>query len=503
MSTYLKSKNLDLGEDNKFNVVLHRQDAEKLGVKEGELLYVGINDVELYADIIETEQKVRPGEIGLFEEIWDMYKVKEGTSVFVDIPERSKSLGAISKKLLGHDLSKEDLELIMNDIATRRLRETEIAFFISTFFNPGFNEEEIYWMTQAMAQSGDSLSFKNLKDKDSVIADKHSIGGVAGKGITPVLVPILVCGGLVVPNTSSRAITAPSGTSDILEVIMPVSLTEQQIMDVVKKTGGCLFWGGSLSISPADDVIINVERSLRIQEYQKVLVSIVAKKVALGIENILIDLPYGKGSKIERTEDVFVLAKEFKKLFKRFGITCETTTRKVNGPDGRGIGPNLEIKESLKILERDSSASLDMERMVIEMAGVLFEATNVCKEGEGKAFAQEILDSKKAYEKFWEIGFAQGATKIVKSSDIKAGNLSYDVKSDRSGVVKMISSIEIVNIARALGNPRIKEAGLYIHKMPGESVKKGEVLFTMYATADDRLENGKKAVNLEKMYEIV
>jgi AMP phosphorylase len=436
------------------------------------------------------------------QEIWKVYKVTSGRTIFVDIPERSKSLEAISRKLLGHDLAKEDLELIMQDIASRRLRETEIAFFISTFFNPGFNEDEIYWMTQGMAQSGDSLSFKGLRGKGLVIADKHSIGGVAGKGITPVLVPILICGGLVVPNTSSRAITAPSGTSDILEVVMPVSLTEQQIKEVVKKTGGCLFWGGSLSISPADDVIINVERSLRIQEYQKVLVSIVAKKVALGIENILIDLPYGKGSKIERTEDVFVLAKEFKKLFKKFGIECETTTRKVNGPDGRGIGPNLEIKEALKILEREGGASMEMERAVIDMAGILFEATGISKEGEGKVLAQDILDSKKAYEKFWEIGFAQGATKIVRSSDIKTGNLSYDIKATENGVVKMISSIEIVNIARAAGCPRIKEAGLYIQKMPGESVEKGDVLFTIYATSEDRLENGKKAVNLAKMYEI-
>lgn len=503
MSFYLRSKNLDLGEDNSFNIVLHRKDAEKLGVKEGELLFIGIGDADLYANVIETEERVHQGEIGLFEEIWKEYMVVEGSTVFVDIPERSKAVEAISRKLLGHDLTKEDLELIMQEIASRRLRETEIAFFISTFFNPGFNEEEIYWMTQGMAQSGDSLSFKNLRGKGCVIADKHSIGGVAGKGITPVLVPILVAGGLVVPNTSSRAITSPSGTSDILEVVMPVSLTQEEIMDVVKKTGGCLFWGGSLSISPADDVIINVERSLRIQEYQKVLVSIVAKKVALGIENILIDLPYGKGSKIEKTEDVFELAKEFKKLFKKFGIVCETTTRKVNGPDGRGIGPNLEMKESLKILEREGSASLDMELVVIDMAGILFEATGISKEGEGRVLAQEILDSKQAYDKFWEIGFAQGATKITKSSEIKTGKMVFDVVSTESGTVKLISSVELVNVARALGNPRIKEAGMYIEKMPGEAVKKGDVLFTMYATSADRLENGKKAVDLKKMYEIV
>jgi hypothetical protein len=81
MSVYLKSKNLDLGEDNTFNIVLHRQDADKLGVKEGELLYVGINDVELYANVIETEDKVKPGEIGLFEEIWKGYISQRGVKL--------------------------------------------------------------------------------------------------------------------------------------------------------------------------------------------------------------------------------------------------------------------------------------------------------------------------------------------------------------------------------------------------------------------------------------
>ena len=152
----------------------------------------------------------------------------------------------------------------------------------------------------------------------NIIADKHSIGGVAGKAITPVLIPILLEGNLIVPNTSTRAITSPAGTSDILEVVMPVALSKDKVYEVVKKTGGCMFWGGSLELSPADDVIINVERSLRIQEFQKVLVSIVAKKISMGITHVLIDLPYGEGVKLEDPEEVIMLEKEFKKLFKKF-----------------------------------------------------------------------------------------------------------------------------------------------------------------------------------------
>jgi AMP phosphorylase len=500
MSFYLRSKNLDLGEDNDFNVILNRKDAERLGVREGEVILIGFGEIELYADVMETDSKVLEGEIGLFEEIWKQYDIDNGGSVFVDIPEPSKSLDAISKKLLGKSLSEEELHLIMEDIGSRKLRETEIAFFISTFFNPGFNDDEIYWMTKGMAESGDILSFKGIRGNGELVADKHSIGGVAGKAITPTLVPILVEGGLIVPNTSTRAITSPAGTSDILEVVMPVALSKEKVLEVVRQTGGCMFWGGSLQLSPADDVIINVERSLRIQEFQKVLVSIVAKKVSMGISHILIDLPYGKGSKIERPEDVVMLDKEFKKLFAKFGIKCETIKRNINKPDGRSVGPNMEIRESLKILEQKEDRCTELEDIVITMAGKLFEMTDVSEKGQGKKFAREILETGRALEKFWTIAEAQGAVKRIDSSEIVGAELQKDLLSDRDGEVKMINNIELVNIARALGNPKIKEAGIYINKMPGEKVKKGEKLLTIYATTDSRLQKGSGFLNIDKIF---
>jgi len=500
MAFYLRSKNLDLGEDDDLNVVLNTKDAERLGVREGEIAFIGIGEVELHANVMETDSKVAEGEIGLFEEIWKDYRVDSGDSIFIDIPHPSKSLEAISRKLLGHNLSEDDLKLIMSDIGSRKLRETEIAFFVSTFFNPGFNDDEIYWMTKGMAHSGDILSFKDINGNGHLVADKHSIGGVAGKAITPTLVPILVAGGLIVPNTSTRAITSPAGTSDILEVVMPIALSKEKVMEVVKKTGGCMIWGGSLDISPADDVIINVERSLRIQEFQKILVSIAAKKISMGVTHILIDLPYGMGSKIERPDDVQMLDREFKKLFKKFNIYCETIKRPINGPDGRSIGPNMEIREALRILERDKEHCLEIENVVIEMATKLFEGTKTVRRGEGKRFARQILDSGKALDKFWEIAFAQGATRRIKSTQIKTAHLQYDLLSDRDGTVKSLNNQELVTIAKALGNPKIKEAGMQMHKIPGDKVSRGEPLITLYATTELRMGGAKELLDIDRLY---
>jgi AMP phosphorylase len=501
MAIYLKSKKFDLEAGKDLFILLHRRNAEDLGVKEGEIVLLGFRDIELYVKVIITDSKVQIGEVGLYEEVTDDYHIPEGSKLLVDIPSISKAIEAIKRKMSGHKLVEEELVEIMKDIGSRRLKETEIAFFVSTFFSPGFTDDEIYFMTKGMAESGEILDFKYIKGNKELVVDKHSIGGTAGKGITPILIPILAVNGFVVPNTSTRAITSPAGTTDILETVMPVALSREEVYKVVEKAGACMVWGGSLYLAPADDEIINVERSLRIQEFQKVLVSIVAKKVATGATFVLIDLPYGKGTKIEKPDDLNFLSREFEKLFSKFAIDCVTHERLVKGPDGNGVGPILEIRECLRVLERDEKRSEELEDTVVEMATKMFEHVGKVKKGQGKKLVQETLDSGKALKKFWEMAKAQGARKEIKSNDLKPGNITYELISARSGLIKNISTREIVNIARALGTPKIKEAGIYLEKMQGEKVKKGDILMTLYATSQDRMDEGIKAINFEELYD--
>lgn len=502
MAMYLKSKNIDLGAGKDLFIVVHQGDADDLGINEGEIVLLGYRDVELYVKVIITDTKVSVGEVGLYEEIPEEYHIPEGAKVMIDIPNASKSLEAIKKKISGHRLNEEEILAIMEDIGSRKLKETEVAFFVSTFFNPGFDNDEIKWMAKSMAESGEILDFKYIKNNKELVVDKHSIGGTAGKGITPILVPILAATGLVIPNSSTRAITSPAGTTDILETVMPVSVTKKQVYEVVAKTGACMIWGGSLYLAPADDEIINVERSLKIQEFQKVLVSIVAKKIAMGVTSVLIDLPYGKGSKLERPDDLEFLSREFEKLFDQFGIKCVTFKRIVKGPDGNGVGPILEMRDCLRVLERDEKRPLGMEETVVAMASEIFEHNGKAKNGEGKKLAQELLDSGKALKKFWEIAKAQGAESEIKSTDLKPGTLKHEIVAPKDFEIKYICTREIVEIARALGTPKIKGSGIYLEKIVGDKVKKGDLLMTLYATTQDRLEDGINAVDLKELYEI-
>ena len=129
-----------------------------------------------------------------------------------------------------------------------------------------------------------------------------------------------------------------------------------------------------------------------------------------------------------------------------------------------------------------------------------FEMTKKVKRGEGKKLAREILDSGEALDKFWEIAFAQGATRKIQSSDIRPATLQYDLLSDRDGIVKSINNVELVVVSRALGNPKIKEAGIYVYKTTDEEVKKGDKLLTIYATTESRLESGKGLLDIDKLY---
>jgi thymidine phosphorylase len=160
------------------------------------------------------------------------------------------------------------------------------------------------------------------------------------------------------------------------------------------------------------------------------------------------------------------------------------------------------MKETLLVLQQDEKRSKNLEKLIVDMTGVLLELVGKASKRRGSALALEKLTSGEALAKFWEIAKAQGAEKVLKAEDIKVGEETFDVVSDKSGKVRMINNRELVKIARSLGTPTLKEAGIYVHKMVGDTVASGEVLVTLYTTSQARLESGKKEIDLAALYEI-
>lgn len=489
MAFYFRTKKLDISTGDPLVVVIHTQDAYQYGITKDRNVNFCWRDICLFVSVDFSDTQVAPGEIGMFQEVWSRYRIPANDMVSVEIPETPHSMDGIRKKLRGERLNYEEIYGIISDIAKRRLSTIETTYFAASSYSPGFDEEEIYDMTKAMAETGDVLDFSG-GDPTRKIVDKHSIGGIPSKGVTPVLVPIVSTFGLTVPNTSTRSITTPAGTSDMLEVVMPVALTKEQILETVKKENACLVWGGCMELAPADDVLINVERPLHMESYDKFMVSIIAKKLAMKITHLIIDLPYGKGAKVESMEQVQEVKEGFDRLAKRFGIVLDLFPRESFGPDGYGVGPLLEIRDVLRIFERSPERPIALEGLIIEMAGRLLELAGAVPQGSGIVEARGKLENGEAADKFWKIAFAQGAKRKVDSSELMPGEFTTTIVAEKGGMISRIGNKEVVKVARSLGAPLIKEAGMYFHKLVGDNVNAGENLVTLHATNPERLQLG-------------
>jgi AMP phosphorylase len=218
--------------------------------------------------------------------------------------EKHIAINAVRKKLLGKKLTYDEIYAIMDEISKNKFGDILTTYFAASGYSKGFSDTELYYLTKAMVETGEKLEF------EGIVADKHSIGGVPATRTTPIVVAIVAAAGFKIPKSSSRAITSPDGTADDMEVLAPVNLSKQKIYAAVKKTNACIVWGGSFHLAPADDVIINVEKPLSFESYDKIIVSIMAKKIAFGSNHIVIDLPYGSHVKVHNLEDAKALSKK-------------------------------------------------------------------------------------------------------------------------------------------------------------------------------------------------
>ncbi|MDP3987578.1 MAG: thymidine phosphorylase [Candidatus Levybacteria bacterium] len=415
------------------------------------------------------------------------------------VSRETAALAVIRKKLLGKKLTYDEIYTVMDQIAKRRLGDVLTTYFAASGYSKGFNNQELFYLTRAMVETGEKLHFKGI------VADKHSIGGVPGTRTTLIVVPIIAAAGFTIPKSSSRAITTPGGTADDMEVLAPVKLSKKKIYEIVKKTHGCIVWGGSFNIAPADDVIIKVEEPLLFESYDKILVSIMAKKIAFGSNHVVIDLPYGGMVKVQHIKDALILKEKFKYLAKKFHVKIRVLIHKTEEPAGRGIGPILETREAIRVLQQKKYRPLDLEIRSLHLAGTLLDLcledvpkklqTEIKKEfGNGTGWATSILQTGLAFEKMKEIIKSQGGKPDIDSEDLKPGRFSFRKIADKNGVIKKIDSRNLTVITKILGAPNKKGAGIYLNKKIRDCVEKGEVLYTLYSENIYNLKEAKESL---------
>jgi AMP phosphorylase len=408
------------------------------------------------------------------------------------------AIKAIQKKLLGKKLSYQEIYTLMDEIAHERLSDVLTAYFVAASFKEGYSIDELYYLTKAMVETGVKLHF------EGIVADKHSTGGVSGTRTTMILVPIIAAAGFKIPKISSRAITTPAGTADVMELLAEVNFTPKQIESIVNKTGGCIAWNGYLGIAPADDVIVRVEEPLSFESFDKIIISIMAKKIAASANHLIIDIPVGKTMKIRHFADAEKIADKFKLLGKRFNMEVIVDINEMLEPAGRGVGPALEARDVLYVLEQKKDRPLKLEAKALRLAGKLldicFKDTKSDKNGEEEA--KRILTEGTALKKFREIIKAQKGDYQVSSETFKIKANKIEVDSSAKGKIKEINNYNLNTIAKILGAPGDQYAGLYLLKKIDEKVDRGEPLVLFYSNDKYRLKEAQVTYNNFPVYEI-
>ncbi|MFB6076404.1 MAG: AMP phosphorylase, partial [Candidatus Aenigmatarchaeota archaeon] len=482
----LKALSLDLEAGGKFIVVLNKDTAEDMSLHPLDRVKLEYNSRELTAIMDVAEKTVGKSEVGLYGDVYSELDVKEGSEIDVRDAKPPESVEYIKEKISGRSLSHSKVRSIVNDVADGNLSDVELTSFVTSLDLNGVSLEEAEFLSRSMAEGGDILEL----DKHPIY-DKHSIGGVCGDKTSMLLVPIVSYAGLTIPKTSSKAITSPAGTANRMGVLTDVELDLEEIKETVKKTNGCIVWGGAVDLAPADDLFIQVEYPIGIDPL--LLPSIMAKKKSVNADYVVIDIPTGRGAKIKTIEEAQELAEDFIELGKRLGIEVKCASTYGEQPLGYAMGPALEAKEALETLDNVNKTP-DLVEKVTSLAGILLETSG---EKNGKKKAMDILKKGNAEKKFREIINTQGGDPNISVGDIQLGDKTVYIKSKDKGRVLWLSNPIMRDIARKAGAPKDEGAGVLLNKKMGDKVKKGEKLFTVYSESSSKMDSALEIVEEE------
>ncbi len=416
-------------------------------------------------------------EVGLSTSAWNALRAKEGVPVFVAHAPPLGSASALRAKVFGHRLEAAQLRAIVSDIAGGNYPDTHIAAFLSACAGGRMDLQETVDLTAAMVAVGERLSWERAP-----IADKHSVGGLPGNRTTPIVVAIAAAAGLTVPKTSSRAITSPAGTADVMETMTRIELDLPSMRRVVEREGACLVWGGAVSLSPADDLLIRVARPLDLDGDAQLVASVLSKKLAAGATHVVIDMPVGPTAKVRSDSDANRLRELLTQVGAALGLNVQVLASDGSQPVGRGIGPALEARDVLAVLRGEVSAPGDLRARAITLAGMLLEFCGRSRTGEGQADAAALLDSGRAWHKFQAICEAQGGLR-----EPARESLTHPVVAKHDGFVSAIDNRRLARLAKLAGAPAVAVAGLDLHVRLGDTVAAGSPLFTLHAEAPGEL----------------
>ncbi len=406
----------------------------------------------------------------------------------------------IRRKRDAGELTREEIEFLIAGYTRNEIPDYQMAAWLMAVWLRGMSQAEIAALTEAMLHSGQVLDFSDLPAKK---VDKHSTGGVGDK-TSLIIAPVVAAGGLMVPMISGRGLGHSGGTLDKLESIagFNVNLSLADFRRVLA-TCGCALIGQTAEIAPADKKIYALRDVTGTVESPALICgSIMSKKLAEGIDALVLDVKTGSGAFMKKEEDAVRVAELMVETGRRMGKKVVALITDMDQPLGRKAGNALEVEESIEVL--DGRGPEDLRELCLELAAWMFYlGERAGSVAEGKKLAAEMIASGRARDKFREIIRLQGGDAMVVDDPrrLPRARRTLEVPSPASGYVAGTQCERFGVACVVLGGGREKKedsidpaVGLVFHKKVGEAVKKSEPLCTIHYNSETRLAEARKLV---------
>lgn len=396
------------------------------------------------------------------------------------------ALKVIYKKITHEIPTDTEYQQLIRSIVQQEHSEPHLRAFLIACTQE-LTPEEIISIARARSELMPRLSWPS-----PMVVDKHSMGGIPGSRVTMVVIPIVAAHGLLIPKTSSRAITSAAGTADAMEVLAKVDLTPSELRECVLATNACIAWNGKLNHSVLDDAMNAITRPLGLDTRSWSVASILSKKYSAGSTHVVIDIPYSSAGKVKSREDAQSLAVLFEKVGCELGMTVKAFATDGDSPIGRGIGPALEVRDVLQILDNAPQAPTDLlEKSLFYASQILALDEKIGTVQAGRQRALDLLSSGQARQAFERIIEKQGRQPACDFSAV----IREPVCASRTGVIKRIDGFVISGIARTAGAPADHVAGVDLLKSAGENVQQGQVLFYIQAKDKEKLSSAMQSAS--------
>ncbi len=389
-------------------------------------------------------------------------------------------LDIINKKRLGEELSYKELDYFFNGYLNGDIPDYQMSSLLMAICINGMTDEEIFSLTKIFIDSGDVLDFSDIP---GIKVDKHSTGGIGDK-TTLVIAPIVAACGVPVIKMSGRGLGYTGGTIDKLESIKGyrVDLSDEEIIKQVHDIN-IVVTGQTADLVPIDKVIYALrDVTATVSSIPLIASSIMSKKIAGGADKILIDIKVGNGALLQTEADALKLKELMIKIGEFYGKEVRCIISDMDTPLGFAVGNSLEVNEAIAVLKNQEKEN-NFVNLCYELASNMVSMGLEITLDEARKKVKNVLEDGSAYNKFVELVKYQGGD----IDSIKVSEKSKNIKALKTGKISEINALEVGKLSLALGAGKISindkidyTVGVELKKLVGDSVKKCDVLATIY-----------------------